>query len=304
MRRLLLLGTACALVVTACGAGASPAPRLSNVAARGGPSVHAVAAERKREAGRKAALLLHRVALPPGARRTREPAGIDVLGYSGLGTSELTKFAERHAFWRVRVSLSSVVAFVRSHSLHGFDQPSSAQSGNGQKPVYRSMDFDGPARHGRPMQRMFAVTAVALDGSTVIRVDAGASWVYPRSPREVVPAGVREIDIRDEAVTRRVTDRAKVRRIVRWFNALHVAPPGVHVICGALVASKARFVFRSASGAKLATAIGPSRPGDGCDPILFSIRGHRQPALVDGTFGRRAFVNRVQRLLDVRFPPR
>jgi hypothetical protein len=154
------------------------------------------------------------------------------------------------------------------------------------------------------MQRLFTVTAVAFHSSTVVRIDAGAAWIYPRSPREVVPAGVREIDIRDEHVARRVTDPAKVARIVRWFDGLNVTPPGVHVECMALIASRATFVFRSAGGAKLASAVVPSRPADGCDAISFSIRGHEQTPLVDGVFGRRAFVNRVQRLLGVRFPKR
>jgi hypothetical protein len=154
------------------------------------------------------------------------------------------------------------------------------------------------------MQRLFTITAVALHGSTVVRIDAGAAWIYPRSSREVLPSGVREIDIRDEHVARRVTDRGNIARIASWFDALNVVPPGAHVICGLLVASNVRFVFRSASGRKLATATAPSRPGDGCAPISFSIRGLRQTPLVDAVFGRLAFVNRVQRLLGVCFPSR
>jgi hypothetical protein len=154
------------------------------------------------------------------------------------------------------------------------------------------------------VQRLYTITAVAFHGSTVVRADVGAAWIYPRSSREVLPSDVSEVDIRGEHVARRVTDQAKVTRILSWFGALNVVPPGAHVICGALVASNVRFVFRSASGAKLATAIAPSRPGDACDPITFSIRGRRQRPLVDAIFGRRAFVNRVQRLLGVRFPTR
>jgi hypothetical protein len=304
MKRLLPLGTAL-LLATACATGTRSAPQAVGVAFKvRHPSVAAVAAAREREAGRKAEKLLRRVVLPPGARRTREPGGIDVLSRSGLGTSVITEFAERHAFWRVQAPLATVVAFVKSHPLPRFDQPSSAGSARGQRPVWRSLDFDGPLVHGRPVQRLFTITAVALHGSTVVRVDAGAAWIYPRSPREVVPAGVREIDIRDEHIVRRIVDRGKVGRIVRWFDALNVVPPGAHVICGALVASKVRLTFRSASGGKLATAIAPSRPGDGCAPISFSIRGRRQAPLIDGVFGRRAFVNRVQRLLGVRFPMR
>jgi hypothetical protein len=298
MKRLLTLGIAL-LVVTTCAAGTKPVGfHLHH------PSTKAVAAARRREAGRKAERLLHRIVLPPGARRIRQPGGIDILSRSGLGTSVLTEFAQRHSFWRVPVALSQVVAFVKSHSLPGFDQASSSQSVGGQRPVYRSLDFYGPPTRGRPLQRLFTITAVALHGATVVRADAGAAWIYPRSRREAVPVGAREIDIRDEHVARRIVDRAKVARIIRWFDALDVAPPGVHVECMAIIASRATFVFRSARGARLATAVVPSRPADGCDSIAFSIRGRRQMPLIDGIFGRRAFVNRVGRLLGLRFPAR
>jgi hypothetical protein len=305
MKRLLTLGTAVVLVLTAC-AGATSVTRVNDASAHvRAASVKAIAAERRREAGREAESLLRRVVLPRGARLTHEPAGVDVLSRSALGTSVLTEFAERHGFWRVQAPLSTVVAFVKRHALPRFDQASSSQSVGTERPLYRSLDYYGPLVRGRPVQRLFTVTAVALHGSTVVRVDAGAAWIYPRSPREVVPAGVREIDIRDGHVARRVTDPAKVARIVRWFDALDVVQPGsAYVRCAAILVSRATFVFRSATGAKLASAVVPSEPADGCDAITFSIRGHLQTPLIDGVFGRRAFVNRVQRLLGVRFPRR
>jgi hypothetical protein len=258
--------------------------------------VATVAAAQEREAERKAEKLLHHVVLPPGARRIRQPAGVYVLSHSGLGVSTIAEYAERYGFWRVPARLSTVVAFVGTHAPARFDQsPGSAGSGRFERPVWRSVDLYGP-------RRVITVTAVALHGSTVVRVDAGAAWIYPRSPREVLPAGVREIDIRDEDIARRIVDRARVERIIRWFGALNVTPPGVNVICGPPFASNVRFVFRSASGTRLATAVAPSRPAEGCHPISFSIRKLRQTPLVDGVFGRRAFVNRVQRLLGLRLP--
>jgi hypothetical protein len=211
MRRFLPLGTAFLLVVTACGAGSKPAPRLSNLAAHTRPSTHALAAAREREAGRKAEQLL------------------------------------------------------------------------------------------RLRQELLTVAILRVAGGTDLRVDAGVGWTYPRAPSEVVPAGVRDIDIRDGRLARRVRDQAKVARIVRWFDALDVAPPTVHIYCPLILAARVTFVFRSAGGARLASAIVPSRPANACDSIAFSIHGHRQTPLVDVTLGRRAFVNRVQRLLGVCF---
>src|SRR5262245_4534153 len=102
----------------------------------------------------------------------------------------------------------------------------------------------------------------------MVRADAGVVWTYPRSPREVVPAGVREIDIRSlrlqpalrragaRRVTRRVTNPREVARITRWFNALNVVQPHTYVAgCMLVLSVPVRFVFRSTSGATLASAI-------------------------------------------------
>ena len=294
MRRLLLPGTAFVLVVTACGAGASPAPRLSNVAAETHPNLHAIAAARRHAAGREAQKLLPRVVLPPGARQIREPA---VLRRADRGVSLLNEIAWRDGFWRVRTPLESVYAFVKAHPRPGFRY----YGGGG---LHRwSLDFENG--RGGPGQRLVTVAMARVAGWTDIRVDAGVAWIYPRSPREVVPPGVREIDIRDRHVARRVTDPARVTRIVGWFDALNVVQPGPAVECPMMLASRAVFTFRSGDGARLASATAPSvGPTGACDPISFSIGGHRQRPLIDSTYGRRAFVNRVERLLGLRFPKR
>lgn len=281
------------LVVTACGAGASPAPRLSNVAVHARPSLHALAAARERAAQRKAQRLLHRVVLPPGARPIGEPA---ILAQRDTAVSIASELAWRFAFRRVRMPLESVYTFVKTHPPRGF-----RYSGGGG--LYRSLDFDNAA--AGPGQLLLTVDLARLAGHTVLRLEAGVPWIYPRSPREVVPAGVREIDIRDRLVNRRVTGPARVARIVRWFDALHVVQPGTTGIeCLLILASRVTFTFRSRDGARLATAVAPSSPASACGSIAFSIRGHRQTPLIDSTFGRRAFVSRVQRLLGLRLPKR
>jgi hypothetical protein len=306
MKRLLPLGTAFALALSACGAGAKPAVHLTNASARvPAPIVRALAAERKAAAGRKAERLLRSFVLPPDARRTRQPAGADLLSRSNLGVSVLTEFAQRHGFWRVPERLASAVAFVKRHPLRGFALGPRGRSVGADRSVFWSQEYDGPRVGGRPMQRLLAVTLAALHGWTVIRVDAGAAWIYPRSPREAVPRGVREIDLRDGDVRRRVLDPTTVARIARWFDELNVTQPGTAVICPAILASKVAFAFRSASGTRVASSVVPSQPADGCDPIAFTIHGHPQPPLIDGTPGAgQSFVDRVQRLLGVRFPER
>jgi hypothetical protein len=298
MKRLLPLLTVLALVFTACGASHKSALPIR--------SVHQIAAARERRAGRTAERLLGQVVLPPGAIPFRRlPAGSSVLLRSGLGVSVLTEFADRHAFWSVRLPLASVDSFVKAHPTAGLKWGSGGSSG-GPGAANVSEDFYGPLVGGRPIQRLLSITAARIGERTVIRVDAGAAWVYPRSPREVIPASVHEIDIANSAVSRRVTSPAQVARIIQWFDALNIVQPGSQVLgCPLILASKVTFTFRSASGAELAKAAAFSQPADGCDPIEFTIRGHRQTPLIDSALGEgKAFVDRVQRLLGVRFAQR
>ena len=291
MTRFPVLVTAFVLVVTACGAGASPAPRLSNVAAHGHPSLHAIAAARRQAAGRKAQRLLERIVLPRGARRIGEPP---ILAQRDTGVSVLTETAWRFAFRRLRMPFESVLAFEKAHPPAGFRYI----GGGG---IYRSLDFSNEAMGSR--ERLLTVDLASLGDRTVIRLEAGVPWIDPRSPREVVPAGVREIDIRDRHVRRNVTKPGRIARIVRWFDALNVVP-GPIVSCVDASATRVTFVFRSAQGAALAGAVAGGSPATGCSPIEFTIGGKRQIPLVDSSFGRDTFLNRVQRLLGVRLPTR
>src|SRR5690242_19352281 len=172
MRRLLLLGTAFALVATACGAGASPAPRLSNTAAHTPPSLRAIAKARKREAGRQAQRLLRRVVLPAGARRIGKPG---VLGKPDTGISLTTELAWRFAYWSVPRSIASVAAFVKFHPVAGFHYYGGAG-------IYQSLYFDNGFRGTR--QRLVTIELASPTGRTVVRVKTEIPWIYPRSPHE------------------------------------------------------------------------------------------------------------------------
>jgi hypothetical protein len=149
---------------------------------------------------------------------------------------------------------------------------------------------------------LLTVDLAQSSGRTLIRVEAGVAWIFPRSPREVVPTAVREVDIRDGRLRRSVTRPENVAHIVRWFDALNVVSDIGMFDCPFIGAPRITFVFRSAQGAALASAVAGTSPATGCSPIEFTIGGKRQIPLVDATFGRYAFVNRVERLLGVRFP--
>jgi hypothetical protein len=259
-----------------------------------------LANRRARRASREAERLLKRVPLPPGATRLENPPpASDQLSRSGLGVSTVSMTADRYSFWRVPESGPAVIAFEKKHMLAGLRGEGGGSSPDG----WRSEEFYGPVVDGSP-QRAVSVTVARFSGRLVLRLDAGVSWIYPRSPSEVVPAAVREIDIRDETIDRRMTEPAKVARIVAWFDRLNVVQPGPTVGCMAIGGSPIELVFRSASGARLADAVVPSFPATNCDSIQFSVGGKRQTSLIDATSGRRAFANRLARLLGVQFPER
>jgi hypothetical protein len=102
MKRFLLPASALVLVVTACGAGAKPAPRLTEVGARLTPNVDTLARRREHAAAREAKRLVREFLPPPGARRISEPRS---------GTGPLGESVDVHRFWSVRQPLEGVIAF-------------------------------------------------------------------------------------------------------------------------------------------------------------------------------------------------
>src|SRR5579871_6798439 len=284
MKRLVLLGVVLALV---CAAAGSAAP----------PSVKAIAAARERVAARKAERLLLRVPLPAGAIRLSHVPVRDLgMTTPEAGVSVDTMGAERHGFWRVRQPVAFVIRFVEAHPVWGLTE----NGGAGLQDGAQTVRFYG---QGSPMGRMVVVSAVGDRGWTFIRVDSAVAWIYPRSPSEALPSGVREIDIRAGGVSRRLSDRAKVARVVRWFGEPTVTPPTKYTTAcdGPVFSATVTFIFRSASGAEVARASVPSGAAWACDPIEFFVHGKAQTPLIDIGAAKDAFVARVERLLGVCF---
>lgn len=294
MKRLLLPASALVLVVTACGAGAKPAPRVTELSARV-RSVRALVAQRKRAAAREARRLVHEFVPPPGARRAREPKN-----YGGVlrrpGETPVGEVVDIHRFWSVQKPLRSVAAFVRSHGLPGFERNGATYGTN--VPHFLEWTFTSPTGKGRAPSRYVNVTAVALPKRTVIRVDAQVVWIYPRSPKEKVPSRTSEIVVSAPKVSATVTDPAKVARIVRWFDALPISPPGIALLCPAMIGPQITLSFRSAGGAWLAQAKLPPHAASICDTIVFQIGGKAKKPLIDRNF-RESFVVRLQDLLGL-----
>jgi hypothetical protein len=288
MKRWSLPASALVLVLIACGTGTNPAPRVTAAKAPV-PSVRVIAAGRERTARREAEKLLREFVAPREARRIREPRN-----YAGVlrqsGPQPIGELVDVHRFWSVRKPLKAVTRFLRAHPLRGFVQ--SVASRGAQKPPYYVVMSSRAGDHH------LNVTSVGLPRRTVIRVDAEVEWVYPRSPREKVPAATSEIDVRAPRVSVAVTSPAKVARIIRWFDALPIAPPGIAVSCPPVGYVDITLSFRNADGDRLAQAKLPPTFAWICDSISFTIGGKQQKPLIDRV-RRPSFALRVQGLLGI-----
>jgi len=251
---------------------------------------------------REAKTLLREFVPPPGAHRTPQPAGYGgVLRWEGPWPP--AEVVDVHHFWSVNKSFNAVVAFVNAHRPRGFK---TELEDGGAKYHELEWSFESPVTG--PTHLMLSGVVVPLHGRTVLRVDAKAVWIYPRSPLEKVPATVREITLDAPKmpyapkVHLTVTSPGEVARIVRWFNALPVSPPGSSPMCGPSPGADITLSFRSAGGHSVARAQLPPIPAWQCSEIEFSLGGRSQAPLADRdlTNKKASFVGRLQRLLRVR----
>jgi hypothetical protein len=115
-------------------------------------------------------------------------------------------------------------------------------------------------------------------------------------PATRVPAGVRTIDVHvSHGPSRHVTDQGRVARIVRWFDALPVAPRlGIYHCPMIRYRPPLTLDFRNADGTVLVHARAPGHAACGFS-FDYSVLGSRQrPVLA------RRFLGRIGRLLHLR----
>jgi hypothetical protein len=252
----------------------------------------------KRTAERDTARLLLRLVLPEGAvQLAREPRGDGgLLKQSDSIPSGL--LVDRHRLWLVHEPLDKVAAFVDHHPPSGGKKSGTGSSGGPGIPPNASTTFSFPALAGRISTRELEVDLVALPHHrTGVRVDAQDIWMVPRPASEKVPAAVREVDVRTRKTHVQVTSAAKVRRIVRLFDALPIVQPGFFGCPPDTIRRPPMSLrFLSARGALLARASVPGSFATGsCAPIEFWIGRHRQKPLSGHLYGQ------IGRLLGVRF---
>jgi len=210
--------------------------------------------------------------------------------------------AYRHRYWKMREPLASVMRFVERHRLPGcvFEGSSPGE-----------LDFDQERQDlSQARTHWYSVTFVRWNGWTFVRAEVAAGWISP--PRNLVPAGVRRIDIHEHVgptgpngatgVNLAVTRPAAVTRLARWFDQLNVLPSNLGSNGCGPGSSPVTFVFRAAGGAPVAKAAVPTGPAlSVCNPMYLAIHGGAWSLLLDVGGGKYALVNRLQRWLGVCF---
>lgn len=265
----------------------------------GGWAARPTSAGNKRAAEQDAARLLDRLVLPSGAVRVAgEPRGDGGFLHQADGIPA-GQLVDRHCFWLVPEPLRRTISFLTRHAPRGSTLIGTGRMGGPQIPVNKSFTFSFPAFAGRIATRQLEVALVALPHRrTGVRADGQDVWMVPRPASEKVPAGVRKVDVRTSKAHVRVTSGAKVRRIVRLFDALPIVQPdtGYHCPPDTIRRPPMTLRFLSAQGALLARARVPGSFAAGsCAPIEFWIGGHRQKPLSGQLYGR------IEQLLGVRF---
>ena len=281
------------IVASAVVCGVAAATLVASVSA-----ARPTSASNKRTAERDTARLLLRVVLPAGAvRLAREPSGDGGL-LRHADSIPSGQLVDRYRLWLVHEPLGKVKEFLALRPPHGGRSGGTGSAGGTGIPANASTTFSFPALAGRVSLRELEIDLVALPHHrTGVRADAQDIWVVPRPASEKVPAAVREVDVQTRKAQVRVTSAAKVRRIVRLFDALPIVQPGIYGCPPDTIRRPPMSLrFLSARGALLARASVPGSFATGsCAPIEFWIGSHRQKPLSGHLYGR------IERLLGVRF---
>jgi len=248
-------------------------------------------AANERLALRDAAHLVRLTVAPPGSRRlSTTPKELATSG------RQLTASHIHDRIWKVPMSVGAVYAFEHAHRPRGSTITFQDRTNNrrGQL-VLRRLGFSFPAIRNRVWTRDVTVSIAPLGhGWTGIRVGAWDDWVLAHDPDEVVPGGVRTIEIRKNSrLLHRVTSARQIRTVIRWLDALPVAP-AAGPCSPPWTPAVERITFLAGSGRVLARAkgLGPPLTSSECYPIDFSVGSRSFPPLLGGKF----FV-RVERLL-------
>jgi hypothetical protein len=314
-RRFVLTCAACALagaVAAAIGDSRSRAASRGHgrVAEARAPRVLPTTASNRQAAVHDAQTLLLGVQPPDGA--AVQSSGSDIGPHAPLLSAELASAVDFKT-WTVPEDASSVLSFVEAHLPPGSKVVSTGSSGP--DPNSRSVIRSWPPVDGVLGGRWLEVDVTShTSGGTLLHAESQSQWIVVRPLGERIPAGVREVDVtsgwagKPPLLSRRVTNRANVRRLVALFDSLAILQP-VAINCPAFPNGPPNVViaFRGATGRLLARASVNSAasfswpadtPGWACFAISFDVLGRDRRPLVGNV------ITPIDRLLHVRLAAR
>ena len=275
------------------------------------------AVSRTTKANRQAAIrdsagLLAGVIPPPGAVLLSARSAIGPQRRVPLLT---TVFASAVASkrWSVPGEPDAVLSYVESHLPAGSSLMSTGSGGP--NPSVQSVIRSWSPVSGVLDVRWLEIEAAGQPtGGTVLSAESQSQWIVARPARERVPAGVTEVDVttglrgQPPQLSRRVTARRTIRRLVALFDSLGIVQPGEISCPTETMGPTVTVAFRAAdTGRVLASTTvdaaadfswPDSLPGWACFSIGFVAGGHRFDPLIGNV------ISPIDHLLHVRLERR
>jgi len=280
----------CAILTGAMLAGCTtshPAAGTVNGPTPSGPQASSASATPRQRAAADAASILASFVTPPGAVRFPGAASVDGGALKQSGPPQTwPESVDDVSWWHVPGEPTAVLAWEKAHLPGAF-----TAQGVGWETTPLTLwseQFVLPAVPGVLYARGLFVTALAVGGQSVLRVDAEVGWLPPKPASERVPSDAKTVTIaampgfdktgRPPAPVV-IADPAKVQRIASLVDGLSLLPPGP-ALCLNDTDRALRLTFsKDASGPVLAVVIDKL---SGCAYVLFTVGGKTQPTLSDG----------------------
>lgn len=227
--RTALLGTAFAVtcLIGACEPTSAP---VHVAASPSTPATHPAVSWQHQAPGKPAAErvaqeLVDAAVIPPDSQR------LSISPSTGLDHPFLEVAAlnliDRNAWWKVNLSADSLVAYLKSHPPSKMILSGSGGASGPHQPTVHSLRFDGTGSGpgGEPTLLLSVVSAGKQNAW--LRADGQTIWYPPRPDAETAPSDATITISLSSGPTRKITDRASVRRLAAEFNELTISPPFV-----------------------------------------------------------------------------
>jgi hypothetical protein len=185
------------------------------------------------------------------------------------------QLVDRHQYWTLSDSPSSVSAYVGAHPPSGSRH---SELETGMPPYFWSEMVTFRDVTGRLTSEILQVSVAAgRGGGTAVRADAEVLW---RPSWEQIPASTRAAAVKLDGVAQPVMTVADVARVRDLINADGVAGPGGYSCPAGRSGQDVTVTFLD--GRERPVARVSSNSLDGCDFLAISVGGRRGPALWGG----------------------